>query len=321
MKKILIIIFCIWAAMFITGLALDRQYKIYWRPVFEKFDGVFKDSTGRDIVLEGDSRVHLGINPYYIDSVTGLNSFNSGLGGASVDEMYLLTRSWLKNHRVPKLFVVSINYAGMRANRKLLENPCYYLFYSSDPLVSDLLDSAHFHTALFRLFPMLKYTVFDEYNKVSIIRSLKGDRFLLPGGISYKGFFNNAAGTSFRDDPNASYIDTPNTTRASFETGLNKFGQLLEMIHSSGSRCFIVYPPCYNYKRIHNNIPLCDYLDEKIAGFAGNYNDPVIHYDTDSSFTPGCFQDPWHLNIFGSVIYSKKMSEDIKRIFPDIVQK
>ena len=312
MRKIIFIPICVISFSLLAGKIFDSGYKKFWSPVFDKLDVVYKDHSKKDIVFAGDSRTLLGINPYYIDSVTRLNSFNIGMGGAAIDEVYLLTQSWLKNHPAPKLFVVTVSYAGMGQDRKFFKNPCYYFYYSSgDDTLMNTINRLHYHGYLFKYFPPAKFSAFDEYDKISLLRSFKGDRLLLPGGISYKGFFNNGNASGFKIDNNAFFIDSPNVSRASFSTGLKKFKDLLAMIHRSGSGCIITYPPATNFKYMHSN-PLCDFIDSTILRAAATYHMPVIHYDT--AFSDSHFQDPWHLNIEGAAAYSRKTGEDIKKI-------
>ena len=150
MKKISFIAIVIFISSIFAGKVLDHYYKKFWANPFEKLDAIFKDSSIRDIIFIGDSRVHAGINPYYVDSITKLNTYNLGMGGASINEVCFLTESWLKNHKPPKLFIYSIGYGSILRSDINFKNPCYYLFYLNNKFVYNTFEDLNYHVQIGR---------------------------------------------------------------------------------------------------------------------------------------------------------------------------
>lgn len=317
MKRIINIIIVILVSSIAFGKALDFFYKKHWTPIFEKLDTVFIDSSCKDIVCIGDSRIHLGINPYYIDSITKLNSYNIGMGGASINEVYYLTQAWLNNHKAPKLFICSVSPGLLSKYNTLLKNPCFYFFYLKDKNTLKTLSDLHYHTSLFKYHPAFKYTAFDEYDKTCILRSIKGDYFLKKNGISYKGFLNNASTNAYIENNNSDSVhEDVDKLNYSIAMGLKKLNNLIELIHKNKSKIVFIITPNINFTSAYgDSISKKTIYDiEKTA----KINDIKIwHFETDSSFKKEYFQDPIHLNIEGSIHLSKKIGLNIKQIIND----
>lgn len=308
MKKLLLIVCCVLAVLLLAGKLFDRCYKRYWWPFFEKLDLVIKDTACFDGVYLGDSKVHFGINPYYVDSATGLNTYNISMGGASINEINFIATQYLAKHRPPKFAVISIGYSDLLPTIKLLDNPCYYLFYTSDPLTNDVLTKLGYHTGLYAALPVLKYTAFDDFNKISIARNLKGETIARPGGVVYKGFINNTTNVF---DPQK--LDTYMPKDTTFDENISKLEETVKLFLTKGTMPVFVYAPATHFIE-KPKAPVEIKIDSAVARLAGKYEVPVLHYDTDPLFTNDLFSDQWHLNIKGTVLFSQQLGAGIKNI-------
>ncbi len=305
MKKIITILLFLILINIILGNLMEHGYKKYWEPLFDKLDVVFRDSSQYDIVFLGDSRTHFGINPYYIDSITKLKSFNAGMGGANIKEMYFLAEAWLKQHKAPSLFVVSVGYSGILELEKTFENPSLYFFYTSNQVANKYLTTSQYHTSLFSTFPFLKYTAFDDYNKICILRSYRGDRLLRPGGVAYKGFINNNINMN-------GGLNIGKETKQNYQEGIEMYKSLLNLLVENNCKVLILYPPIAPNVKIKMNIPIYKTIDTLLNNMAYSKKIPIIRFDTDTSFHANLFGDIWHLNLEGTKVYSIKIADDIQ---------
>jgi len=308
MKRIIIITISAIIFTLLLGKFLDYRYKKFWRPVFDKLDVAFKDTTYYDGIYVGDSRVHFGINPYYTDSITGLKTYNEGMGGASINEIYFLANSYLSHHKAPKYVVVSIGYADILQSYRYFENPCYYFFYLDDTMTNANLARDHYHTSLFRILPVLKYTAFDDFNKLTIWKNLSGETLLKPGGVLYNGFINNS--TNFFNTNQQEHSMKEDTA---FQKGIDKCEELMALLEQKNCIPIIVYPPVLDMNPVKKNKTFMK-IDSAIAKLAVEHHAAILHYDTDKTFTNEMFSDEWHVNIYGSKIYSRKLGFAIKDI-------
>jgi hypothetical protein len=314
MKKISVFIVLIFLSSFLINKFLDHYYKKYWGTTFNKLETVFNDTTKRDIVFLGDSRTHFGVNPFYIDSITNKNSFNVGMGGAPISEITFLTKAWLNNHKAPEVFVVSIGLTGLIDSEKYFSIPCYYFYYLNDTLTYNTLSILKYHTFLNKYIPLTKFTAFDEFQKTCIIRSLKGDRLLKNDGITYKGFINNETGNNFNEAGNFKFEDLKIKNEQCIDTAILKLRELILIVKSYNSNIIFVYPPSYKLKKDKEAEFFFQRLRNKVEKLVNNEGLKLLHFDNDSSFTKSLFQDPSHLNIQGSILYSKKLGIELKEI-------
>lgn len=300
MKRILTIFFLLLAAMLVTGYISDHYYKKFWWPFFNKLDVVFTDSAYYDGIYLGDSRTHFGINPSYIDAALHTKTYNIGMGGASISEINFLATAYLQKHIPPKFAVISIGYSNIFEPEKFFENPCYYFFYSNDSFVNRILQDQGYHTSLYRLLPVTKYTAFDDFNKFSIAESLKGRTFLKAGGVAYNGFISNSTSSfNIQDAEKAAAADT------GFYKGMLLLENLIQNFITHHTLPVLVYPPAN-----HTHAPAAVELkiDSAATALSDRFNIPLIRFDKDPSFTPALFTDQWHLNIEGTTQYSRKLA-------------
>lgn len=306
MKKLLLIICSVLASLWIIGFGMDIKYKKYWWPFFDKLDVLVKDSTYYDGIFLGDSRVHFGINPYYVDSITGFKTYNFGMGGTPVREIAYTAENYLQKHPVPKFAVISLGYSGIMESERYFYNPCYYFFYTGDALTDKALSDAKYHTTLFKIFPFLKYTSFDDFNKLSIVQTFSGKTILKPGGVAYNGFINNSINTF-----NVNIAEDNSNQDTACSAGLSIFENTIEVLQKKNIKVILVYPPEASFGK-KPRTALEKRLDTAVAQIALKHGCPLHYFDKDSSFTNNFFTDAWHLSLPGTVIYSKKIGEMIK---------
>ncbi len=306
MKKLTIIFFCVLAAMLMAGKIFDNRYKNFWKPLFGKLDVVIKDSTYYNGIYLGDSRVLFGINPYYIDSATGLTTYNIGMGGANIYEINFLAKQYMARHRPPAFAIISVGYSDILFNDRFFENPCYYFFYTADTATDNSLARLGYHTTLYKFLPVLKYTAFDEYNKLSVAENIKGKAFLKQEGVAYKGFINN-----WNNRFIVQALDSLIPEDKNIESSIERLEQTIKLFHGSNTLPILVYPPATHLKP---KAPVEIKIDSAIALMARKHTLELLRFDNDSSFTNDFFNDPWHLNLQGTVLYSQKLGGAIKAV-------
>ena len=143
----------------------------------------------------GNSTVHFGINPYYIDNITKLKSYNLGYGGANIETMSMLFYGYLQQHPKAKdrcafnrlfntcagtlmkltfFFILSIYLQNQYADAITLKQIGYKVEMADKSI-------AHF----------LKYSYFDDYNRTSVITGLFHQSLFERNAIVYNGFLSN----------------------------------------------------------------------------------------------------------------------------------
>jgi hypothetical protein len=314
LKRILIVCCITWLVACLTGVLFDNMYKKRWFQLyFVKTDELTKGNNNYDIIFLGNSRVHFGINPYYIDSVTRLNSYNFGTGGADAEDILLTSDVYLQKHVAPKLVVLSLD-AGMLFENTILKTRFHYLFYLQNNTINKHMQRAGFPTSLIKIFPFVKYSFFDEYNRTSLF--VKGKPFPVFEHNIYRGFLNIHQYTNIK----VSGLYN-NETRALkvWDTAVAYLQQTVMELQKKGCEVLFVVPPEKKFSP-NRKEPVTKIADSIFNNIAKKNQLQIVRFDNNPIFTDDYFVDDIHLNEPGTRIYSKQLADSIAKLYPNIKQ-
>lgn len=310
LKRLSIVIIISFCIAYATGSLFDQLYKKRWSTLyFEKMDALIKDSTRYGIICLGNSRVHFGINPYYVDSVTKLNSYNFANGGADALDIMLTGKVYLQYHPAPRFAIISLDIGALTPNESL--KTCFhYLFYLGNDTISEYMHRAGFPTSIMKVFPFMKYSFFDEYNRTSLF--VKGRSYPVSDHNIYKGFINIHHGTnnkltgifnlrSFNDQLHDTAITYVKNTVAAFQ--------------QKGTTVIFVSPPEKKNSRF-KTMAFRKTADSIYTAIANEFHLKYLHFENSALYTDNYFVDELHLNEPGARMYSLQLADSIKTLLP-----
>ncbi len=310
-KRLLIISVIAFLVAYSTGIVLDHLYKKRWSVLFfEKTDELIKNKHSYDVIFLGNSRVHFGINPYYIDSVTKLNSYNFGTGGADAEDIMLTTKLYLMQHPAPKLAVLSLDMGGLTIN-ETLKTRFHYLFYLENDTMNKYMNQAGFLTTLIRTLPFTKYAFFDEYNRTSLF--VKGKQFPLFGHNIYKGFLN------IHEDINSKAADIYNSGTGAdslWKPSIIYLKNAVKALQDKGTIVVFISAPEKNESE-RRRTGFRKTADSVFTSISNEYHIKYLHFENETTYKDEYFVDDIHLNEPGTKIYSKQLADSIIRILAD----
>lgn len=303
-KRLIIVFFLVLGISWLTGKLYDHRYKKRWDYLyFDKIDHLIKSDSSYDIIFLGDSRVHHGINPFYVDSVSGLNSYNFGFPGSDAAELKLSSQLYLQNHPHPRVAVLVVNTETLGPAR-ILKQRFPYLYYFNNDTVASYMRQNGFPVAI-KYLPFLKYSFFDEYNKMSIfINGKQVPRFAhnnYKGFLNVDEFINRKGAVVFGND----VIETIS------DSAVNYIKEALDIFAKLGIKTVLVYPP-EKKSSPEYSLPVKKQADSIFHGLAASYKIPFWHFDTAAVYTDEYFVDAVHLNEPGSRIFSGQIADSIK---------
>jgi len=316
LKRLLLVIGLVCGSAYLLGYFFDQRYRKRMQyHVFDKVDEALHTNSRSDfnVIYLGNSRVHGGINPYYVDSITGLHSFNFALGACDEQEMKLITTLYLQNHTPPQIAVIGVDKA-MLVKYNILKERFPYLFYVDRDSVSAYMRINGFPTGIIRVFPFIKYSFFDEYNRTAIF--VPGPRMERSGHSIYNGFVN-LFGDQYMDstskpknrDP-LSPKELPRRQKIN-DTSAAVFEQTVQLLQSKGTQVVFLFCPSRLKKEITDSVTN---LQHFFLALANRKNIPILRADTSSLYTREYFYDNFHLNEPGSRILSRQVGAFINEL-------
>lgn len=282
--------------MICASFIFDHGYRKFWKPFYDKTDEAFLGKTNYDVLFFGNSTVHFGINPYYVDSISKLSSYNFGIGGANITAMTALFRGYLENHAQPKIIFYSLDYSTLEKT----DNSNYLLFfdYLQDKYAAEYLRQKNVHVGLVKLIPFLRWSYFDDYNRTNIITGFSTSPFV-KNAIIYKGFINNTSDSAKKF--NFSPVTRTNENRLE-EANLHLLNGIINICKKKGIKLVFIVAP--KIKDASDDDPENLRVDSFITKTSTVNGIPLIRFDGPTVFNYSEFHDKIHLNKLGATHYS-----------------
>jgi hypothetical protein len=309
LKRLFLVAMVTCILAYATGLLLDYDFKKRWADLwFQKTDELLKTNTNYDIIFLGNSRMHFGINPFYIDSVTKLNSYNFGTGGADAQEIMMITSIYLQKHPTPSLTIISLD-PGILAESEILKTRFQYLFYLNNDTINQYMSHAGFLTSMINIFPFTKYSFFDEYHRTSLF--VKGNPYPVFDHNIYKGFLNIHQHINSKL-PNPFNVDT--AAKKLSGTSIMYFRKTVTALQQKGSKVILVWAPLRSSAR-NKYSQTKKSSDSLFNHIANEFHLKQFHFENDALYLDQFFVDDIHLNEPGTRIFSLNLADSIKSIY------
>ncbi len=268
---------------------------------YNTYKTAFLNSNAFDVVFLGSSRVQMHYNTKIFDSITGSNSFNLSLAGASPKVAYYALKVYLSKSKTPTVIVYDIDYHNLNNESKEVKDFNNY-------------------------FPFLKDEVFrNEFCKIDA--RFKWFHYLPFYSLPYTGFRNLSTGLH-------GLLNTPNRTDSLFYKGYFKentrkpldvtfskasnikidpieyayLDSLCQLGRAKNIEMFFCSSPIFAGGKLDvvNKAELLNSVFKLVQSYNYNY--------TDLSSLSFCdqrelFVDHFHMNYKGARLFTLKMSE------------
>lgn len=307
LKRLVIVGIIALLACFATGSYFDARYRTYWSTLFfNSTDTLLNKDRQYDIVLLGNSRIHFGLNPFYIDSATGMSSFNFGIGGADAAILQLNTELYLQNHPAPKYAVIGTD-VSMVVAPEAIYTQYHLLYYLHNDIVYRQLKKYHPAVGIARYIPFTRYSFFNEYNRSSLFKTaVEYERF---DHNIYKGFINPHRGDAARSKIifGADTLHKPVSSAS-----IAMLRDVVARFKNAGTQLLLVSPPLKNNISIGKQA-LFSAADSVFYEIAKEYGLMYLQAGKDTYYDDKYFVDDLHLNEPGTRIFSRQIGDYIKQ--------
>lgn len=285
----------IYAALLVLDVSYSHFVAKSGKPDTEVWNDLLHGGIDADVVALGNSRTLHHINPFVLDTVLGVNSFNLAMDGAPINYQIRKYNVYRRYNEKPELIIQNIDFVSMH----------YKMGMEKDPLLPFWWNSAIRKEIMpYEPYPFpdkhIPFYRYHGYNLSSLIRQEIHE--------STKGFGGRDEewdGTAYRQIDTISFIPDPKTERM--------FDDFLKLARSENINVVFVYTPMYigATKKMTNLEEMHRYYET----FANKYNIPVLDYTwMDICDDTAFFFNAMHLNIRGAEIFSDSLAHDIKKL-------
>jgi hypothetical protein len=225
--------------------------------------------------------------------------------------MLMTTKIYLAKHPSPKIVAISLD-PGTLLENKVLKSRYHYLFYLGNDTLNRYMKNAGFLTPLVKIFPFLKYSFFDEYNRTSLF--VKGKPYPSFDHNSYNGFLNihqflkangqqvyNVPPVSARLSPGA-VVDLENSIR---------------LLQENNAAVVFIWPPLRSTAR-YKKLAIERKADSIFLNIAYKFKLAQFNFENDSIYKDEYFVDDIHFNEPGARIYSRAIGDSIRSLLVKI---
>jgi hypothetical protein len=285
-----------------------RKYNIH---TTQRLTELFERNTNYNLLFIGSSRTHSNINPFMVDSICNMNSYNAGVEGGNLLEFKMTFDAYLENHPAPELLVLTLDLSSFDLSRKFFNYTQYFPFINNRIIDSTLSKNGH-NTWPIKIAPFLEFIDYDDFLKGNALKGITGagGNEIPPGDFQYKGYLSNTNHAIIVSDT----IQKVSTLSIS-DTAINYLNQIIKKCKEKQIKTIFTYAPEYQ-KELQKHISNATEIFTLISKIA---NDNGIPYLRDDSLAickdSKLFVNPGHLNTNGAAQYSSILGKKICNLY------
>lgn len=269
--------------------------------LFQTWNKILDSDPHPQLIINGNSRAWVQIDPLIIDTTLHTNSYNIGADAYSFDLQYFRYNVFAENNDKPKQIIQCVDIYLFGGNKIDKEQFFPYIHKKRfREVVNSHLDLSE------RILPFVRYS-----GKTNLISDGIKSYFDINEEQSsiYKGYqavndtWNGSSLSKIRDENNSILNDMDKKKIAMFD-------QFLKQCKKEDIEVFLVYAP--QYYEITKSTHMQRFID-LMELFSEKYKFPFLDYTN----SPECkdtnlFYNGMHLNVQGSKLFSLKLAQDLK---------
>lgn len=293
--------------LFVINVALDFGLSSMLRrcpkQMYREWNRIIHDTIDADLVVMGSSRAREQYNPYIMDSLLSVNSYNLGLDGSHVRRQivkYKVYHHYQKSH--PRLLVINFDYYGnwtKDGGEGGFQREQYFPYFANSYMRNLIKGQEPFSIGELWL-PMFRYYRHGVLNLLEDIHNHYNQ------DCWYKGCYRCKPqkwdGTKLAQMPIVKF--------ETLQDAEEKFDAFLCELQNEGVQVVFVSSPIY-IEVTERTVNLKDFYFFR-EHFSKKYNIPVLDYLHDSlCYDTACFYNAMHLNKRGAEMFTVKLCRDL----------
>lgn len=307
MKKFLLntLLFAIVCLIFAFALdtILSSRLRQNQNRIFANWNQIYNDSTNYDLVINGSSRAWVQYDPFIIDSILHINSYNLGIDGSPINRQIIKYQKYCDLHKAPNTLIQNIDLGTMAIRYGYEREQIFpYFFYDRD-LRKDF-DQYENFSFMEKYFPCYRYLGYEDVILEAFFNDNEGHYF----DFIHKGYKGHD-----RAWDGSELVKQGNIECACDTNAIKIFVDFLDKVTLEGTKVLFVYAPVYHEVRTkmineHQMYKMYDTIAVRFNIPILDYNDIPLCYDTTY------FYNGTHLNRIGAESFTIQLAHDIDSI-------
>jgi len=279
---------------------------------FKNWTMIVQGEMNAELLITGSSRAMRMIDPRILEDETGLVTYNLGMEGARLQSQLSRWNTYLANNKKPKIIVQTVDLMSMGHAKTVFKKQQFLPFLHKE-FVYDALEPVDNKLFIDRYFPLYKYHGYmDEFKEgISLFLGKSSSKKY----TEYRGYESkdkkwNTEFQQMKDTlTNDTLIHPPKLVTEGFEI----LNEMITDCQSKNIQLVLIFTP--QYKGLTE---LQVQTNSLISGFEELGKKENVHF-LNYAFDPICndttyFYNAMHLNKLGAEIYSKNLSNDLKKL-------
>ena len=310
-RKIAWYSFFVIATFFLVSKIVDFGLRSSEALVWRNWNDIYKGNINADILIMGSSRAETQFQPWIIDSITGMNSFNIGISGHEFTIQYCKYKFYREFNCKPEIIIQNVDAAtfGKAENLYTYEQ---FLPYLSDTIIHKYTRRYNGFSWIDYNLPLFKYFGAQRALIIGLAQYLPFKKIKdYPYHVKYYKGYHEQHENLINEDAVRLKLKKNNST-------LQEFEKFVCQCKSDTIKLILVHTPVLQQKHDQNK----EYI-RQIQEIADNYSLLFMNYLNDSlCYNEKSFYDPVHLNVKGAGVFSTRFSNDLMDMLnvPEVAQ-
>lgn len=296
MKKFLVNVTLFAAILLCIAIAADchksRQLRQSKDRMYAGWNDIYNDTTQYDLVINGSSRAWVQFDPYILDSILHINSYNLGINGRQINSQIVKYHKYCERHGQPRFIVQNIDIFTLGFVNGYEREQYFPYFFSDRELLREMDKYEHF-------------SFFEKYVPLYRYIGMKPSPYVAE---VYKGYRGNDwiwDGTEFDKQESIPLSADENMIRL--------FSSFLAKQKIDRTQVILVYSPAYH--GIIDKLTEVNRMYSLFDSIARLYDIPVLNYlEAPLCYDTTYFYNAMHLNRIGAELFTTQLAHDIDSI-------
>lgn len=301
MKRFVIDIVLVIGLLLVVNMGVDfylsRKLQYSRSEMLAGWNDILHTDISADIIILGSSRAMVQYDPYILDSILCVNSYNLGVNGGAFNSQYPKYLAYLEYQKKPKNVIVNVDYHCTLQYTDEFEREAFFPFIINPTLRKFIQPAQTFSWGEWCI-PNYRYLINGGdmyfYNRYS------------ENAHMYKGFIPREQvwnGEVYKEQPLHIMSEVDKRTRGMFE-------DFLEKAYRDSIKVIFCFAPIYiGYTERIDNL---DEIYSLFGRYADKYEIPILDYTySEISYDTTFFYNATHMNKRGVEIFCVKLANDI----------